>query len=83
MSRVVCQISHRHRSTPLMWLAVMPSAAMIAAVIFVESYTIGSSLAARERTRVDNPQELLALGMANLTAGFSGATPGGGQFFGQ
>ncbi len=67
---------------PLMWLEVMPSAAMIAAVIFVESYTIGSSLAAREHRRVDNPQELLALGVANLTAGFSGATPVAGSFSG-
>ena len=67
---------------PLMWLQVMPSAAMIAAVVFVESYTIGSSLAVRERIRLDNPQELLALGVANLTAGFSGATPVAGSFSG-
>ncbi len=67
---------------PLMWLQVMPSAAIIAAVVFVESYTIGSSLAAREHTRLDNPQELLALGVANLTAGFSGATPVAGSFSG-
>ena len=67
---------------PLLWLQVMPSAAMIAAVVYVESYTIGSSLAVRERTRLDNPQELLALGVANLTAGFSGATPVAGSFSG-
>lgn len=67
---------------PLMWLQVMPSAAMIAAVVYVESYTIGSSLAVRERTRVNNSQELLALGVANLTAGFSGATPVAGSFSG-
>ena len=67
---------------PLMWLQVMPSAAMIAAVVYVESYTIGSSLAVRERTRLDNPQELLALGAANLAAGFSGATPVAGSFSG-
>ena len=67
---------------PLMWLQVMPSAAMIAAVVYVESYTIGSFLAVRERIRLDNPQELLALGVANLTAGFSGATPVAGSFSG-
>ena len=38
---------------------------MIAAVAFVESYTIGTSLAAREHSRLDNSQELLALGTAN------------------
>ncbi len=67
---------------PLMWLQVMPSAAMIAAVVYVESYTIASSLAVRERARLDNPQELLALGAANLAAGFSGATPVAGSFSG-
>ena len=67
---------------PLMWLQVMPSAAMIAAVVYVESYTIASSLAVRERIRLDNPQELLALGVANLSAGFSGATPVAGSFSG-
>ena len=67
---------------PLMWLQVMPSAAMIAAVVYVESYTIGSSLAVRERIRLENPQELLALGAANLAAGFSGATPVAGSFSG-
>ena len=65
---------------PLMWIEVMPSSAMIAVVAFVESYTIGTSLAAREHTRLDNSQELLALGAANLAAGFTGATPVAGSF---
>ena len=33
---------------PLMWLALMPSSAMIAAVAFVESYTMGTSPDNRE-----------------------------------
>ena len=65
---------------PLMWLELMPSSAMIAAVAFVESYTIGTSLAAREHSRLDNSQELLALGTANLAAGLTGATPVAGSF---
>lgn len=65
---------------PLMWLEVMPSSAMIAAVAFVESYTIGTSMAAREHSRLDNSQELLALGAANLAAGLTGATPVAGSF---
>ena len=65
---------------PLMWLEIMPSSAMIAAVAFVESYTIGTSLAAREHTRLDNGQELVALGAANIAAGFTGATPVAGSF---
>ena len=66
--------------SPLMWLALMPSSAMIAAVAFVESYTIGTSLAAREQSRLDSGQELLALGAANLAAGFTGASPVAGSF---
>ncbi len=65
---------------PLMWLEIMPSSAMIAAVAFVESYTIGTSLAAKEHTRLHNGQELVALGAANIAAGFTGATPVAGSF---
>ena len=65
---------------PLLWIEVMPSSAMIAAVAFVESYTIGTSLAAREHSRLNDSQELLALGAANLAAGFTGATPVAGSF---
>lgn len=65
---------------PLLWIEVMPSSAMVAAVAFVESYTIGTSLAAREHSRLDDNQELLALGAANLAAGCTGATPVAGSF---
>ena len=65
---------------PLLCLQLLRSSAMIAAVAFVESYTIGTSLAVREHTRLDNPQELLALGVANLAAGFTSATPVAGSF---
>ncbi len=65
---------------PLMWLALMPSSAVIAAIAFVESYTIGTSMAEREHSRLDGAQELVALGAANLAAGFTGATPVAGSF---
>ena len=65
---------------PLIWLDLMPSAAMIAAVAFVETYTIGASLASREHARLDSAQELLALGAANIAAGFTGAAPVAGSF---
>ena len=65
---------------PVIWLDIMPSSAMIAAVAFVESYTIGTSLARRQHARLDSAQELLALGAANIAAGFTGASPVAGSF---
>ncbi len=65
---------------PLMWLQLMPAAAMIAAVVFVESYTIASAVAGREHRRIETRQELVALGAANLAAGLSGASPVAGSF---
>lgn len=63
-----------------MWLDVAPSAAMIAVVAYVESYSIGTTLATRERTRVNAHQELIALGAANVGAAFTGAYPVAGSF---
>ena len=63
-----------------LWVNLAPAAAMIALVAFVESYSIGATLAARQRERVDAPQELLALGAANLGAAVTGAYPVAGSF---
>ena len=63
-----------------LWLKLAPAAFMIALVAFVESYSIGATLASRQRTRVDAPQELLALGAANLGAAVTGAYPVAGSF---
>jgi sulfate permease, SulP family len=63
-----------------LWVDVAPSAAMIAVVAYVESYSIGTTLATRQRTRVNSHQELIALGAANLGAAFTGAYPVAGSF---
>jgi sulfate permease, SulP family len=49
-------------------------------VAYVESYSIGTTLATRERTRVNAHQELIALGAANVSAAFTGAYPVAGSF---
>ncbi len=63
-----------------LWLDVAPASAMIAVVSYVESYSIGTTLATRERTRVNSHQELIALGAANVGAAFTGAYPVAGSF---
>ncbi|MEZ5560265.1 MAG: sulfate permease [Pseudomonadales bacterium] len=65
---------------PQMWRDIAPSAAMIAVVAYVESYSIGASLATRQRTRINSHQELIALGAANIGAAFTGAYPVAGSF---
>jgi len=63
-----------------LWLDVAPASAMIAVVSYVESYSIGTTLATRQRTRVNSHQELIALGAANVSAAFTGAYPVAGSF---
>ncbi len=63
-----------------MWVDVAPAAAMIAVVSYVGSYSIGATLATRQRTRINSHQELIALGAANIGAAFTGAFPVGGSF---
>jgi len=63
-----------------MWVDLAAPAAMIAVVAYVESYSIGTTLATRQRTRVNSHQELIALGAANVGAAFTGAYPVAGSF---
>lgn len=55
-------------------------AAMIAMIGYVESVSVGKTLAAKRRLRVDPNQELVALGAANVASGLSGAFPVSGGF---
>ncbi|GIS20726.1 MAG: hypothetical protein CM15mP120_26420 [Pseudomonadota bacterium] len=52
-----------------LWLELLPAALIIAVVSYVESYSIGTTLAARTEDRINANQELIALGLANLGAG--------------
>ncbi len=63
-----------------LWLELMPAALIIAIVAYVESYSIGTTLATRSRDRVNANQELFALSLANLGAGMTGAYPVAGSF---
>ena len=63
-----------------LWVNLLPTSTMIALVSYVESYSIGTTLATRERTRVNSHQELIALGAANVGAALTGAYPVAGSF---
>ena len=63
-----------------LWRALLPTAALVAIIAYIESYSIGTTLAARRGTRVDAGQELIALGAANIGAGLTGAYPVAGSF---
>lgn len=65
---------------PQLWISLAPSALIIALVAYVETYSIGATLAARQKTRVNSHQELIALGAANVGAAFTGAYPVAGSF---
>ena len=75
-----------------LWWDLAPHAALIALIAYVESYSVGKTLAGRGLPRInglrgidgtrgiDGNQELLALGAANVGAAFFGAYPVAGSF---
>ncbi|MFW5823346.1 MAG: SulP family inorganic anion transporter [Marinobacter sp.] len=63
-----------------LWQQLAISALLISVVGFVESVSVGLTLAAKRRQRIDPDQELVGLGAANLGAGFSGGMPVTGGF---
>ncbi|MDP6375998.1 MAG: sulfate permease [Pseudomonadales bacterium] len=63
-----------------MWQELVPASAMIALVAYVESYSVGTSIASRQASRLNSNQELIALGAANIGAAFTGAYPVAGSF---
>jgi len=65
---------------PAAWIALLPSAALISIIVFVESVSISKYLAGRRRESVEADQELIALGAANIGSAISGALPVAGSF---
>lgn len=59
---------------------LLPAALMISLIGYVESVSVAKVLAYRRRERISNNQELIALGMANVAASFSGSMPVAGGF---
>lgn len=59
---------------------LLPGAVAIVLVGYVESVSVGRSLGARRRQAIDPDQELVALGAANIAAGFTSGFPVTGGF---
>lgn len=57
------------------WQQLLGSASLIALIGFVESVSVAQTLAAKKRQRVEPNQELIAMGLANLSAGASSGFP--------
>ncbi len=63
-----------------LWQALLVPALLISVVGFVESVSVGQTLAAKRRQRIEPDQELVALGGSNLSAAFTGGYPVTGGF---
>ncbi|MDX8350833.1 sulfate permease [Cognatiyoonia sp. IB215182] len=59
---------------------LLPAAALIAMVGFLESVSVAKSLASKRRQKIDANQELIALGAANIGASMTGGYPVTGGF---
>ena len=63
-----------------LWQELFVPALLISVVGFVESVSVGQTLAAKRRQRIEPDQELVALGASNLSAAFTGGFPVTGGF---
>ena len=63
-----------------LWRDLAMPALLISVVGFVESVSVGQTLAAKRRQRIEPDQELVALGASNLSAAFTGGFPVTGGF---
>lgn len=63
-----------------MWQTLLPTALAISFVGYMESISVAKSLAAHKREAVEPNQELIALGIANFGATFTGGYPVTGGF---
>lgn len=62
------------------WQTLLPVAAAISFVSYMESIAVAKSLASKRREKVDANQELIALGIANVGAAVTGGYPVTGGF---
>ncbi|MEH6637220.1 MAG: sulfate permease [Halioglobus sp.] len=63
-----------------LWSELAVSAMLISIIGFVESVSVGKTLAAKRRQRIDPDQELIALGAANIASAVSAGFPVTGGF---
>ncbi len=59
---------------------MLPSALLIAMVVFMESTSIGTAVAVKRREKINPNQELVGLGFANIGASVVGGFPVAGSF---
>lgn len=62
------------------WRALLPSAAIIALIAYLESLSVATAMALQSNTRLNPNRELLALASANMAAAVSQAYPVAGGF---
>jgi SulP family sulfate permease len=65
---------------PALWGKLLIPALMLSIVGYVESISVGLTLAAKKRQRIDPDQELIALGASNIGSAVSGGFPVTGGF---
>ena len=63
-----------------LWSQLAVPALLISIIGFVESVSVGKTLAAKRRQRIQPSQEMIALGAANVASGLSGGFPVTGGF---
>ena len=63
-----------------LWSDLFVAALLVSVIGFVESVSVGKTLAAKRRQRIDPNQELLALGAANVASAVSSGFPVTGGF---
>ena len=63
-----------------LWKELAVPALLISVVGFVESVSVGQTLAAKRRQRIEPDQELVALGASNLSSSLTGGFPVTGGF---
>ena len=63
-----------------LWGELAGAAVMISIIGYVESVSVGKTLAAKRRERIDPDQEMIGLGVANVAAAVSGGFPVTGGF---
>lgn len=68
-------------SFSLQWVTPLLMPALLISIVgFVESVSVGQTLAAKRRQRIEPNQELVAIGASNLGAAFTGGFPVTGGF---
>jgi SulP family sulfate permease len=65
---------------PGLWQQLLLPALLISIVGFVESVSVGQTLAAKRRQRIEPDQELVALGASNIASSLTGGFPVTGGF---